>query len=125
MVSLYRPGPMELIPSYIRRKHGQEKIEYLHPKLEPILKNTYGIGVYQEQMMQIARDLAGFTLPEADTLRKAIGKKIKLLLGQQRENSSAACLKTKLTAGPPSKSGNYSRHSRVTGSIEAMPLATP
>ena len=85
MVSLYRPGPMELIPSYIKRKHKQEEVSYLHPKLEPILKNTYGIGVYQEQMMRIARDLAGFTLPEADTLRKAIGKKIKELLDDQQE----------------------------------------
>lgn len=85
MVALYRPGPMELIPSFIARKHGKERVTYLHPKLEPILKNTYGIGVYQEQMMQIARDLAGFTLPEADTLRKAIGKKIKDLLDQQKE----------------------------------------
>ncbi len=85
MVSLYRPGPIELIPSFIARKHGRERITYLHPKLEPILANTYGIGVYQEQMMQIARDLAGYTLPEADTLRKAIGKKIKTLLEEQRE----------------------------------------
>jgi DNA polymerase-3 subunit alpha len=85
MVALYRPGPMELIPSYINRKHGREKISYLHPKLEPILKNTYGIGIYQEQMMRIARDLAGFTLAEADTLRKAIGKKIKALLDTQKE----------------------------------------
>ncbi|MBI4137643.1 MAG: DNA polymerase III subunit alpha [Candidatus Sungbacteria bacterium] len=84
MVSLYRPGPMELIPSYIRRKNGKETITYIHPTLIPILKNTYGIGVYQEQMMQIARDLAGYTLPEADTLRKAIGKKIKSLLEEQR-----------------------------------------
>ncbi len=83
LVALFRPGPMELIPSFIKRKHGQERITYLHPKLEPILKNTYGIGVYQEQMMQIARDLAGYTLPEADTLRKAIGKKIKSLLDEQ------------------------------------------
>ncbi|HTY39522.1 MAG TPA: OB-fold nucleic acid binding domain-containing protein, partial [Candidatus Paceibacterota bacterium] len=75
----------ELIPSYIKRKHGEEKITYLHPKLEPILKNTYGIGVYQEQMMRIARDLGGYTLPEADTLRKAIGKKIKELLDEQKE----------------------------------------
>ncbi|HBT81377.1 DNA polymerase III subunit alpha [Candidatus Giovannonibacteria bacterium RIFCSPHIGHO2_01_FULL_48_47] len=85
MISLYRPGPMELIPSYIKRKHGREQVTYLHPKLEPILKNTYGIAVYQEQMMQIARDLAGFTLAEADTLRKAIGKKIKSLLAEQKE----------------------------------------
>ncbi|MDP3779357.1 MAG: DNA polymerase III subunit alpha [bacterium] len=84
MVALYRPGPIELIPSYIKRKHKKEKIEYLHPKLEPILKNTYGIGVYQEQMMQIARDLAGYSLPQADTLRKAIGKKIKSLLDEQQ-----------------------------------------
>ncbi len=85
MVALYRPGPMELIPLYVNRKHGREGVAYLHPKLEPILKNTYGIGVYQEQMMRIARDLAGFTLAEADTLRKAIGKKIKSLLDKQRE----------------------------------------
>ncbi|MCL4403763.1 DNA polymerase III subunit alpha [Patescibacteria group bacterium] len=85
MVALYRPGPMELIPSYIKRKHGLEKVEYLHPKLEPILKSTYGVGIFQEQMMRIARDLAGFTLAEADTLRKAIGKKIKALLDEQQE----------------------------------------
>ncbi|HEY4523287.1 MAG TPA: DNA polymerase III subunit alpha [Candidatus Paceibacterota bacterium] len=85
LVSLYRPGPMDLIPSYIKRKHGEEKITYLHPKLEPILKNTYGVGVYQEQMMRIARDLAGYTLAEADTLRKAIGKKIRKLLDEQQE----------------------------------------
>jgi DNA polymerase III subunit alpha len=83
LVALYRPGPLELIPSYIKRKRGEEKITYLHPKLEPILKPTYGIGVYQEQMMRIARDLAGFSLGEADTLRKAIGKKIKELLDEQ------------------------------------------
>ncbi len=85
MVSLYRPGPMELIPSFIKRKHGEERITYLHPRLQPILEKTYGIGVYQEQMMQIARDLAGYTLPEADTLRKAIGKKIKALLDEQED----------------------------------------
>ena len=85
MVALYRPGPMELIPSFINRKHGREKVKYLHPKLEPILEKTYGIGIYQEQMMRIARDLAGFSLAEADTLRKAIGKKIKVLLGAQKE----------------------------------------
>lgn len=92
MVALYRPGPIELIPSYIARKHGREQINYLHPKLEPILQNTYGIGVYQEQMMQIARDCAGYTLPEADTLRKAIGKKIKSLLDEQGEKLTAGML---------------------------------
>lgn len=93
MISLYRPGPMDLIPSYIKRKLGKEKINYIHPKLEPILKNTYGIGIYQEQMMMIARNLAGFTLAEADTLRKAIGKKIKKLLDVQKEKLIAGMIK--------------------------------
>ncbi len=83
MVALYRPGPMEYIPDYINGKHGRKKIEYLHPKLEPILKKTYGVAVYQEQLLQIARDLAGFTYGEADILRKAVGKKIKELLDEQ------------------------------------------
>ncbi len=85
MVALFRPCPIEFIPSYILRKHGKEKVSYLHPKLEPILKNTYGIAVYQEQLMQIANQLGGFTLAEADILRKAVGKKIKKLLGEQSE----------------------------------------
>ncbi len=85
MVALYRPGPMEFIPEFIARKHGEQKVEYLHPKLEPILKDTYGICIYQEQLMQIARDLAGFSLAEADVLRKAVGKKIKKLLDEQKE----------------------------------------
>ena len=77
IVSLYRPGPMDNIPSYIKRKHGEEEITYLHPKLEPILKSTYGIMIYQEQVMKIAQELAGYTLGGADKLRKAMGKKIK------------------------------------------------
>jgi len=84
MVALYRPGPIEFIPEFIARKHGLKEIEYLHPKLETILKNTYGICVYQEQLMAIAKELAGFTLAEADILRKAVGKKIKKLLDEQR-----------------------------------------
>ncbi|OHA63918.1 MAG: DNA polymerase III subunit alpha [Candidatus Wildermuthbacteria bacterium RIFCSPLOWO2_01_FULL_48_29] len=84
MVALYRPGPMELIPDYIARKHGEKEIRYLHPKLEPILRNTYGIAVYQEQILQVARELAGFSYGEADILRKAIGKKIKTLLEEQK-----------------------------------------
>ncbi len=85
MVALYRPGPMEFIPDFIDRKHGRKEINYLHPELEPILKDTYGIAVFQEQVLQIARDLAGFTYSEADVLRKAIGKKIKELLDEQKE----------------------------------------
>ncbi|MFH0853735.1 MAG: DNA polymerase III subunit alpha, partial [bacterium] len=85
MVSLYRPGPMELIPDYIAGKHGRKKTHYLHPKLKPILEKTYGVAVYQEQIIQMARDIAGFTPGEADILRKAVGKKIKKLLDEQRQ----------------------------------------
>lgn len=84
LISLNRPGPIEYIPTYIKRNFGKEKPTYLHPKLEPILSTTYGIGIYQEQMMRIARDLAGFSFSEADILRKAIGKKIEKLLAEQK-----------------------------------------
>ena len=86
MVALYRPGPIEFIPDFIARKHGLRDVAYLHPKLKPILENTYGVMVYQEQLMRIARDLAGFTLSEADVLRKAVGKKIKKLLDEQKDD---------------------------------------
>src|SRR3989344_8035739 len=85
MTALYRPGPMEWIPSYIQRKHGREQVKYIHPDLEHIFQETYGIGVYQEQILQLARIFAGFTLGEADMLRRAIGKKIKYELDAQRE----------------------------------------
>ena len=75
MVALYRPGPMQFIDSFIKRKHGEEKITYLHPGMENSLKNTYGILVYQEQFMQISKEWCGFTGGQADTLRKAVGKK--------------------------------------------------
>ncbi|MEE2745258.1 MAG: DNA polymerase III subunit alpha [Pseudomonadota bacterium] len=84
IVALYRPGPMDNIPSYIRRKHGLEESSYLHPTLEPILRETYGIMIYQEQVMQIAQVLAGFTLGKADLLRRAMGKKIKHEMEAQR-----------------------------------------
>lgn len=96
MVALYRPGPMDLIPSFIRRKHGQEKVVYLHPKLQSILAPTYGVGVYQEQMMQITRELAGFSLGEADTMRRAIGKKITSLLNEQREKLISGMIKNNI-----------------------------
>ncbi len=85
MVSLYRPGPMDWIPSYMKVKNGKKKIEYIHPSLEPILKNTYGIAIYQEQILEIARLFAGFSLGEADILRRAIGKKIVSELMAQKE----------------------------------------
>jgi DNA polymerase-3 subunit alpha len=93
MIALYRPGPMQFIQDYIDGKQGRKKIRYLHPKLEPILKETYNIPIYQEQIMRIAQDLAGFTLAQADTLRKAIGKKIKSLLEQLKEKLISGMIK--------------------------------
>lgn len=84
LVALYRPGPMENIPVFNARKHGFEKPDYLHPKLEPILKETFGIIVYQEQVMQIAQVLSGYSLGEADLLRRAMGKKIKAEMDKQK-----------------------------------------
>ena len=85
MVALYRPGPMDNIPSYIRRKHGEEKVSYLHPLLEPYLNRTYGVFVYQEDIMSASTALAGFTGPEADTLGYAIRKKKAALMREMRE----------------------------------------
>jgi len=96
MVALYRPGPMDFIPDFIAGKHGRKKTTYLHPKLGPILEKTYGVAVYQEQLMRIARDLAGFSLSEADILRKAVGKKIKKLLDKQRDKLIQGMIKNKI-----------------------------
>ncbi|MCU0476213.1 MAG: DNA polymerase III subunit alpha, partial [Anaerolineae bacterium] len=83
-VSLYRPGPLQFIPDYNRRLHGEEETQYLHPKLEPIVSVTYGILVYQEQIMQVARDLFGYRLGEADLMRRAVSKKKKEDLDKHR-----------------------------------------
>jgi DNA polymerase-3 subunit alpha len=93
MAALYRPGPMEWIPSYIKRKHKQEEVSYLHPSLEPIFRETYGIGVYQEQILQLARAFAGYSLGEADILRRAIGKKIKKELDAQHDKFIEGAIK--------------------------------
>jgi DNA polymerase-3 subunit alpha len=92
LVALYRPGPMDNIPKYIAVKHGEEKAEYPHPSLKPILEETYGVAVYQEQVMQIAQVLSGFTLGEADLLRRAMGKKIKSEMDAQRERFVSGAL---------------------------------
>ena len=84
LVALYRPGPMANIPTYCARKQGAEKPEYIHPKLEPILRETYGVIVYQEQVMQAAQILAGYSLGQADLLRRAMGKKIRKEMQEQR-----------------------------------------
>lgn len=91
MVSLYRPGPMELLPEYIARKHGKHNVEFLDPLLEPVLKDTYGIMVYQEQLIKAVQVLAGFSLAEADVLRKAVGKKNKQLLDEQEGKFKLGC----------------------------------
>ena len=93
MNALYRPGPMENIPDFIDRKWGRKPIEYLHPMLEPILGKTYGICVYQEQIMQIAQQLGGFTLAQADTLRRAMGKKQIQYMEQMKEGYFEGCQK--------------------------------
>src|SRR5581483_1801702 len=85
IVALYRPGPMESIPAFIAAKNGQAPIDYLHPDLQPILEETYGICVYQDQVLQIVRKIAGFSWGEADVLRKAMGKKIQSLMEEQRD----------------------------------------
>jgi DNA polymerase III subunit alpha len=85
LVALYRPGPMANIPAYCARKLGEENVEYAHPLLEPILKETFGVITYQEQVQQIAKDLAGYSLAQADILRRAMGKKIKKEMDAQRE----------------------------------------
>jgi DNA polymerase-3 subunit alpha len=92
MIALYRPGPMEFIPDYIQRKRNPRLIKYLDPRMKEILEPTYGILVYQEDVMQIAVDLAGFTWGDADKLRKAIGKKIPELMAEQKEKLISGCI---------------------------------
>ena len=97
MVALYRPGPMEWIPDFIDGKHGKRKIDYFHPKLKPIIENTYGVVVYQEQVMKISQTLAGFTPGEADVLRKAIGKKIVEMIEKQKQKFIEGCIKNNVS----------------------------
>lgn len=98
LVALFRPGPMANIPTYCLRKHGLEQPEYIHPRLEPFLKETYGVIVYQEQVMQIAQELAGYSLGEADLLRRAMGKKIRAEMAAQRKRFVDGAVKQGLTA---------------------------
>src|SRR5690349_8740891 len=93
LVALYRPGPMANIPTYCARKHGDEESEYLHPLLEPILKETFGVIIYQEQVMQIAQVMAGYSLGEADLLRRAMGKKIRAEMDKQTDIFVAGAIK--------------------------------
>ncbi|HQK37260.1 MAG TPA: DNA polymerase III subunit alpha, partial [Bacteroidales bacterium] len=103
MNALYRPGPMEYIPHYVARKHGREKITYDFPVMESVLKETYGITVYQEQVMRLSQIMAGFTGGEADSLRKAMGKKNKKIMDQLREKFLAGCAKNGLNTAKAEK----------------------
>src|SRR5207247_4279590 len=96
--ALYRPGPMQMIDDFIKRRHGQTKVTYEHPSLEPILASTYGVMVYQEQVMQMASALAGFTLGEADILRKAMGKKKADVMATQMEQFLQGCARNSVPA---------------------------
>src|ERR1700687_2121481 len=96
LVALYRPGPMANIPTYCARKHGMEQPDYIHPKLESVLKETFGVIVYQEQVMQAAQILAGFTLGQADLLRRAMGKKIRSEMQAQRNDFVEGAIKNKI-----------------------------
>ena len=96
VVALYRPGPMDNIPSFINRKHGLEKVEVLHPLLNTILEETYGIMIYQEQVMEAAQKLSGYSLGQADLLRRAMGKKIKSEMDNQRETFIDGALKNNI-----------------------------
>ncbi|MFM2434413.1 MAG: polymerase subunit alpha, partial [Pseudomonadota bacterium] len=97
LVALYRPGPMDLIPDYCRRKHGKQRVEYPHPLTESILKETYGIAVYQEQVMQIAQVVAGYSLGGADLLRRAMGKKKQEEMDDQRKTFTEGAVKNNMT----------------------------
>jgi DNA polymerase-3 subunit alpha len=99
LISLYRPGPMDNIPQYIKVKNGEEKPDYLHPKLEATLKETFGIIIYQEQVMQIAQVLSGYSLGGADLLRRAMGKKIKAEMAAQRELFVKGAVEREVDAG--------------------------
>ncbi len=100
LVALYRPGPMEsgMIDDYVARKHGRKKVEYLLSQLEPILQETYGVIVYQEQVMKIANDLANYSMAEADDLRKAMGKKIPEIMAEHRERFVNGAIDNKIAA---------------------------
>ncbi|MBU0677026.1 MAG: DNA polymerase III subunit alpha [Verrucomicrobia bacterium] len=94
MIALFRPGPMNMLDDYVKRKHNRDKIEYEHPLLEPILRETYGVMLYQEQVQQAANVLAGFSLGEGDVLRRAMGKKVPEIMQRSRKKFVDGCKKT-------------------------------
>ena len=91
LMALIRPGPMAMAPDYISRKHGRTPIEYVHPEVEPILRETYGVALYQEQVIRIANVLAGFSMAEGDGLRKAMGKKLPEEMAKYKDRFVSGC----------------------------------
>ena len=125
LVALYRPGPMEYIPVYAHRKHGQEPVTYIDPRLKPITGVTYGICIYQEQYMEIAKQIAGFSPAEADDLRKAIGKKIHALMASLKEKFLEGCAaERRRRRRSRTSSGRTWRSRRTTPSTSRTPPAT-
>ncbi len=130
LVALYRPGPMANIPTYNARKHGRETPDYIHPKLEAVLRETFGVIVYQEQVMQAAQLLAGYSLGEADLLRRAMGKKIRSEMRAQAKcarsarASSPARSSARLSARRPTRSSTFWSASPNTASTRATPPPT-
>ena len=128
LVALYRPGPMANIPVYCARKLGREKVEYDHPLLEPILMDTFGVITYQEQVQQIAKDLAGYSLAQADILRRAMGKKIKKEMDAQRERfvTGAVDLAASIKQPPTlfSTPAPNSRNTASTSRIQRLTLSS-
>ncbi len=125
MVSLYRPGPMDNIPRYTNVKHGVEDPSYMHPLLEPLLAETNGVIIYQEQVMEIAKQLAGYTLGGADLLRRAMGKKIKAEMDAQRRRSSMVPSSAASRASLRTRSSMPSPSSPPTASTRATPPPMP
>ena len=125
LVALYRPGPMQYIPVYARRKAGQEPVTYIDPRLEAITGDTYGISIYQEQSMEIAKQIGGFSPAEADDLRKAIGKKIHSLMASLKEQVHRGLRRERDDeGGRASSSGTTWRRRRTTRSTSPTRPAT-
>ena len=124
LVALYRPGPMGYIPSYAKRKHGQEQPTYIDERLKPITETTYGICVYQEQYMEIAKQLAGFSPAEADDLRKAIGKKLHDLMASLKEKFLEGCAQNGSRRPSATSSGRTWSRRRTTRSTSRTRPAT-
>ena len=116
MNALYRPGPMDNIETFVNRKHGIEEPDYLHPLAKPILEETYGVIIYQEQVMQLAQVLSGYSLGEADLLRRAMGKKIKAEMDAQGARFVKGALEKGIDGGP------RALHLRTDGEVRGLRL---